>query len=174
MTAGTIHIKLSPESVEIYCDELKRHTSRTEKRVIALDALMTFLSAVTDPGEQATPAFSEIKATLLRHFDTARTNLLQEQSETVTGALHQRKLWRILSVYNALSRDAFWTILVAAKDALGYEESNRIADWSREWLEEVKMRSAQTTPFPDAIDFKGAGIEVAEYMAMSDINACFS
>lgn len=174
MAKDTIQIQLTAQTIDSYCADLRRLTSRIEKRVIALDALKTFLTAVTDPGEQATPAFSVIRETLLRHFDTARAELMQEQSDVITNALRQRKLWRIVPVYNALSRDAFWTILISAKDMMGSEERGKIARWSYGWLQEVKDRSAQTSPYPDTIDFKGAGIEVAEYTAMSDISACFS
>ncbi len=51
-------------------------------------------------------------------------------------------------------------------DAAAWGEIRR---WASGWLIQAKQRAQQASPYPDAIDFKAAGIDVSEYAAMTDL-----
>ena len=171
---NAVHLNLTPERIERYCEELARTVSKPERRVAALDAVKTFLAAMADAGEQADPAFVEVKAILARHFDSAREALQREQTVRLAEALRQQKLSSITAIYQSVSRDGFWQLLTGAEHGLETALSHQIGEWCREWLAQARERSEKASPYPDAIDFQAAGIDVGEYTAMTDLARFFA
>lgn len=169
-----LHIPLTAWAIEEYCQTIVRHTSRAERRIAALDSLKTFIATMASPAQAATDEYAKIIKTLNAHFEQSQEALLTEQLHRLHEALQQRSLLRITTLYTALSRDAFWQRLEGAGGLLDADAHIAIAEWSGDWLEEVRRRSAEVSPYPDMIDFKTAGIEVAEYTSMSDIHKFFS
>src|SRR5690606_24216824 len=104
-------LQLTASGIDAYCRELARRSPTVEKRVAAIDAIITFLSTQTDTGEQAKAEFRVIKRTLLDHFEQAREALLDERAQHLRQALQARHLPAIALLYTTLSRDAFWTLL---------------------------------------------------------------
>jgi hypothetical protein len=150
-----------------------RRTSAAEKRLAALDALQTFIGVAADVGEQTKPVFAAIRETLADHIEQARAALLQEAGEKLTAALREQQLARAAAIYTALSRDAFWQLLLQAETGLGSQATAEVAAWCRHWLVQTQQASAVHSPYPDAIDFKAAGIDVTSYLMMGDLNKFF-
>lgn len=169
-----ISITLSGKVVDNYCLELERHVPTVEKRVTALDALKTFVASVTDPGEQSKPGYAAIRAALEHHVDVARSELLDEHARSLVEALEQRQLPRISHIFSALSRDGFRQLLARAENELGVESSREVIEWCTDWLARIRERSERVSPYPDTIDFEAVGIDVAEYMVMTDLSNYFS
>lgn len=174
MTDTGITLILTVKGVESYCRDLERSVTTIERRVSALDAVQTFLAAMSEPAVQAEADYVAIRKTLSYYLDRARTELQTSQQKTLAYALAEKRLSGIISIYTALSRDAFWQLLTLTSDELGSEKCYEISDWSDQWLTELKERSAEISPYPDAIDFRALGVDVAEYTAMSDIYKFFS
>lgn len=169
-----LHLELSATAIERYCHELARYQAKPEKRVAALDTLRTFIGAMATPGEQAKAEFSAINRILTDHFEQARAELLASQRVHLAAALNEQRLATIVSLYHALSRDAFWSLLDQTVSALALPAARQAAQWCSQWLVAVKERSAAHCPYPDTIDFRAAGIEVAEYAVMQDIHHYFT
>lgn len=174
MSEQTISLQLTAEAVDSYCRDLERRTSSVEKRIVSLDALRTFLAVQLGTAEQANPEYEAIRRCLDNHFDRARHQLHQQQSGQLIEALMQKNLSRLAALYQALSRDAFWQLMEEVKSSLGRETSEGVGLWSMAWLDDVKRRSAELSPYPDAIDFKAVGIDVVDYSLMRDIASCFA
>lgn len=169
MAMDKVLLTLSADNIERYCQELARYQARPERRIAAIDALRTFIGVMASPGEQAKPEFAAISDTLSRHFEQARANLLTSQCDLLVQALTERSLLSVVSLYTVLSRDAFWQLLKQATSVLEPSVALQATQWCGDWLLRAKTRSAAVCPYPDTIDFKAAGIEVAEYTAMQDI-----
>jgi hypothetical protein len=166
---NTITLQLTASGIDTYCRELARRSPTLEKRVSAIDALITFISAQTDVGEQAKAEFLSIKQTLLDHFEQAREALLDERAQRLLKALQAQSLPHIALLYSSLSRDAFWALLGRVEPQLDAAAFDAIRSWASGWLTQAKQRAQQASPYPDAIDFKAAGIDVTEYSAMTDL-----
>ncbi|MCW8919583.1 MAG: hypothetical protein OQL08_12330 [Gammaproteobacteria bacterium] len=173
LPSSSITLSLSAQWVDDYCRDLARRTSSAEKRLAALDALNTFVGVAATPDEQATAAFTAIRATLMQHTEQARAELLQHSATQLAEALRQQQLARAATLFSALSRDAFWQLLERVETILGPQQTVQLAAWCKEWLAQMKELAAQHSPYPDAIDFKASGIDLAEYLMMSDINKFF-
>lgn len=165
----TITLRLTAAAIDAYCRDLTRRSPTLEKRVAAIDALITFISTQTEPGEKAKEEFVSVRKTLLDHFEQAREALLDERAGRLREALQARRPPRIAMLYAALSRDAFRAVLDRVLRELDVDAMQQLRDWTSGWLREAKQRAAQASPYPDAIDFKAAGIDVSEYLAMSDL-----
>lgn len=169
----SISLTLTAAGLDAYCSDLMRRTSALEKRVTALDALHTFISVAAEPAEQASPAFAAIRLTLSRYLDQARAELLQEYAGRLAEALRQHQVTQAGSLFTALSRDGFWQLLGQVEGILGPRHCEELAAWSRQWQVDTQSRAAAHSPYPDAIDFKASGIDLTEYLMMSDINKFF-
>lgn len=165
----TITLQLTADGVDRYCRELARRSPSLEKRVAALDALVTFISTQTDSGEQAKAEFVSIRKTLLDHFEQARAALLEERAGRLQQALQARHLSGIAALYTSLSRDAFWTLLGRVEQQLDTVARGALRSWASGWMTQATQRARQASPCPDAIDFKAAGIDTSEYLAMTDM-----
>lgn len=168
-STNAITLQLTASGVDAYCRELVRRSPTLEKRVAAIDAIITFLSTQTDVGEQAKAEFRSIKQTLLDHFEQAREALLNKRAQHLHQALQAHHLPSIAMLYTSLSRDGFWTLLGRVERQLDAAAQSALRGWAEGWLIQTKQRAQQSSPYPDAIDFKAAGIDVSEYLAMTDL-----
>ncbi len=168
-STNAITLQLTASGIDAYCRELARRSPTLEKRVAAIDAIITFISTQTDVGEQAKAEFRAIKHTLLDHFEQAREALLDERAQRLQQALQKRHLPSIAMLYTSLSRDAFWTLLGRVERQLDAAALSALRSWAAGWLIQAKQRAQQASPYPDAIDFNAAGIDASEYLAMIDL-----
>jgi hypothetical protein len=168
-STNAITLQLTARGVDTYCRELARQSPTLEKRVAALDALITFISTQTDTGEQVKAEFVSIKQTLFDHFEQAREALLNERAQRLHQALQAQHLPDITTLYTSLSRDAFWTLLGRVEQQLDTAAVDSLRSWSSAWLIQAKQRAQHASPYPDAIDFNAAGIAVSEYLAITDL-----
>lgn len=164
-----ITLQLTRHTIDAYCRELARRAATLEKRVAALDALLTFIASQADAGEQAKAEYLAIRQTLLGHFEQARAALLAERGEQLRQALQAQRLPQLTTLYGALSRDAFWNLLGEAAQQLDAASLAAVRSWAAGWLLQARQRAQQATPYPDAIDFNAAGIDASEYLLMSDL-----
>jgi hypothetical protein len=168
-STNAIRLHLTVSGVDAYCCELSRRSPTLEKRVAAIDAIITFVSSQTDAGERAKAEFLSIKQTLLDHVEQAREALLDERAQRLRRALQAQNVPSTAFLYTSLSRDAFWTLLQRVEQQLDAAALSALRGWASGWLAQAKQRGQQVSSYPDAIDFKSAGIDVSEYSAMSDL-----
>jgi hypothetical protein len=165
----SIILQLTVSGVDAYCRELARLSPTLEKRVAAIDSLITFISSQTDVGEQVKVEFLSIKRTLLDHFEEAREALLNERAQRLGQALQSQRLPYIAALYTSISRDAFWTLLGRVELQLDADALFALRCWASGWALQVKQQAQKLSPYPDTIDFKALGIDGSEYLAMSDL-----
>ncbi len=162
-------LHFTAEQVEGFCRHLASHAPGSEQHLAALTALQTFIASGADAGEQVRPVYHAVRQTVERHLEQARAVLMQQNVRHLTHALEQRNVSAVAALYRPLSRSGFWEALTCAAEAFDDTTLSVLAHWSRQWVEEAKRRGEQASGFPDAIDFHKAGIDVAEYTAMSDV-----
>ncbi len=165
----SIAIDISPSSIEAYCQNLARYSPNPEKQLAALDAISAFIAASTSPAEQNKDSYKTIRTILADNLEQARKALLDGHAERLKSALKVHDLGRITACYSVLSRESFWQLLTRAEVELNEKEWSDALHWAGRWLSEVRQRSAELSPYPDAIDFKAVNVNVDEYLAISDL-----
>lgn len=164
-----VQFQITPNWIEDYCQGMKRSTTAVEKRLVALDAVRTFISEVCDPELLHNETLGQIKAILEQHIEEARKELMAESALCLASALEQHDVQQIAKLFITLSRSGFWQALNQSTDRMGYARMGEITSWAVRWLEEKKQQGEQASPYPDAIDFSAAGIDVSEFTAMTDL-----
>ena len=164
-----ITLQITPAWISDYCQEIQRSTATSEKRLVALDALLTFISAAVDPVFLKDEAYEHIKKMLSAEVEGARRELMEERSLLLYRAFELQDVAKIAFIFNSLSRGGFWDLLTQTMSRMDEGLRKELSAWAIRWLDETTSRGEQASPYPDTIDFVSAGIDISEYTAMTDL-----
>lgn len=162
-----VTLQISATGLDTLCRRLATHSPRPEQRLAALSALQTFIAAAADSGQQASAAYAALRTVLDGHAEAAREAVLADNARHLRTALERRDVAALARLYRALSRGGFWTVLECSISTLA--EATALHAWCEDWVNAARARGEAASGFPDAMDFAGAGIDVVEYSAMSDL-----
>lgn len=130
---------------------------------------MSFISTQTDKGEQATPAYAASGRSCSIISSGPRASLLDDRAAGLRAALQAQDAGRVAALTPRCRARRFGEVRRRAERHL----APAIRDWVAGWLADAKRRGQEVSPYPDAIDFKAAGIVVAEYAAMTGVGRFF-
>jgi hypothetical protein len=164
-----VTLQLTAAGIDAYCGQLARRLPSPGKRVAAIDALITFLSTQVDTGQQAGPQFRAIREILDRHFEAAREALLDERARRLEQALRGGRVSDIGALYGTVSGGTFRTLLARATGGFDAGTLRSVRAWAADWQERVGAPARQASPYPDSVDFRAAGVDPAQYLAMTDL-----
>ncbi len=157
---------LSPEKLEAwYADMATLNAAHTLAVTIALQS---FIAAMVNPVQRATPAEIALKALLNKHAAQARERLLAENTEAIREALANQDRQALSRIHHAMSRHGFELAAKQAIEEMHEAHLHTAARWVLTWCREAKARGEAASGFPDALNFEQAGIDPIEYAAMKD------
>lgn len=165
-----IALTLTPENVEAQCLEAIKQARNASHALAALIALQTFIAATVQASHKFTPAYETVKAVVERHAADIRARILAESADALASAFRQQDRQEIARIHASLSRNGFWQMARQAARQLDDSELIAAAAWSRDWCRDAKAGAEAASGFPDALDFRKAGISAAEYAAMTEIS----
>lgn len=164
--AEVFRLALTPQAVEALCAGLWQQFRGPGQIISALVALQSLL-ALAPPGDRESTSYRDIQAAIARHAETARVQLLAECESRLLLALERRDTTEITRVHGSLSRNGFWQ---AAAPARGRENGDLA--WLAQWCKNARARAEAASGYPDALDFRAAGINAEEYAAMQELLRC--
>ncbi len=165
-----ISLVLTPDAADAQCRETVKQARNASHALAALIALQSFIAATAHPSHRHTPAYETVKAVVEKHAAEIRTRLIAESAGTLAETIRQRDPLEIARIHAALSRNGFWQAAQQAMARLQADELAGAAEWAKDWCLNAKSRAQAASGFPDALDFRKAGIPAAEYAAMTEIN----
>ena len=168
-----ITLLLSPETIQSQCLFAIQQARNTSHALASLIALQTFVGATAQPDDRESPAHKAIREIIAGQAAILREQLLAEHALAVTNALRAQDCPAITGIHGELSRNGFWQMAQVAISKLEAEERSKAKAWTQSWCDDAKNRALAASGYPDALNFKKAGISVKEYMAMTDINNYF-
>jgi hypothetical protein len=161
---------LSPEQANDHCRTLVTQTRHAGQALAALVALQSFIAATVQPNQHTDSIYQDIKLILEQHIATARNRVMEDNLARLLGALDEQNLGEIQSVHAALSRNGFHQTVLSAIPRLSVAALLAAAGWTAEWHREARTRAEAASPYPDALDLRGAGISPPRFAAMSELN----
>lgn len=161
---------ISPEQADTHCQVLITQTRHSGQTLAALTALHSFISAAAHPDEQTLSTCNDIKRILEQHIATARGKVMDDNLARLLEALGEQNLSEIQGVHAALSRNGFHQTVLAAIQRLPDAGLRTAAAWAADWHRDARARAEAASPYPDALDLRGAGISPARFAAMSELN----
>lgn len=162
-------LQLDPERVDAFCRRLAEHTPSPEQALAGLTAMQSFLADATGPAEQESEAYRIIRQSLASRLESVRDRLVGETAARLKTALAARDATAVAQIYRPLSRSGFWAALEVLAPRCTAAEMDEFADWAGEWMVLAKSKGEAASGYPDALDFGKAGIDVGEYVAMTDV-----
>ena len=171
---GEITLLLDPDNVEAQCLEIIKQARNAGHALAALIALQSFVAATIHPTHRLTPAYEAIKAVVEKHTGEIRMRVLADNAEALAEAIRQRNRQEIAHIHAALSRNGFWQAAQQAIGLLDMDDFSSAARWAEDWCQKAKELAQAASGFPDALDFRKAGIAATEYAAMTEISNYFA
>ncbi|MDD5241917.1 MAG: hypothetical protein PHG47_09405 [Sulfuricella sp.] len=171
---GEITLLLDPDNVEAQCLETIKQARNAGHALAALIALQSFIAATTHPSHRFTPAYETVKAVVEKHTAGIRMRVLADNAEALAEAMRQKNRQEIAHIHAALSRNGFWQAAQQAISRLKTDDFSNASAWAKAWCCEAKELAQAASGFPDALDFKKAGIAATEYAAMMEIGNYFA
>ncbi len=165
-----IALLLTPETVEALCRETIKQARSTSHALAALISLQSFIAATARPSDRHTGSYEAVKTVVEQHAAEMRARILAENAEALAQAIRLRNLAEIARRHAALSRNGFWQAVLQAIRQFGPDELDVAAAWANDWCRDAKASAQAASGFPDALDFRKAGVSASEYAAMSEIN----
>ena len=161
---------LSPEQAEAHCRALATQTRHAGQALAALVALQSFIAATVQPNQHTDSIYQDIKLILEQHIATARNRVMADNLAHLLSALGEQNVCDIQSVHAALSRNGFHQTALAAIPQMSDTTLLAAAAWAADWQRDARTRAEAASPYPDALDLRGAGISPAQFAAMSELN----
>ena len=169
MDTTYVTLNIDKNHLDSFCQKLvkrSRDTAKTHDTLATLEAFITQFNA----DSQATNEYKTITSTLQHYTDHTRQKLLAEKAEQLVSALRHMDREGVARVHTPLSRNGFYEILQTIPDRFTQLELSIINQWAEDWLVDARHKAEQASGYPDAMDFKKAGIRFEEFQAMNDIN----
>jgi hypothetical protein len=163
-----IQLRVTPESITQFCREVTRSSGNIGRKHATLVALSGFITRHAGTGAH-TSTYERIQAIIRDFSGQTRTSLLEEYAEALAQALLDGYWPEVARVHAAVSRNGFMGVLGRAMNTLNAEDQERKADEIRNWCEKAEQAASGASGYPDAMNFRAAGIDLRQYTAMSDI-----
>ena len=167
--SNQITLLLSPETIQAQCQFAIQQARNTSHALASLIALQTFISATAQPDDRESPAHRAIREIIAGQAAILRERLLAEHAHALSDAMRAQGCAEIARIYDNLSRNGFWQVAQIATAQLDAAERSIAKDWVLTWCADAKARALAASGYPDALNFKKAGISALEYASMSDI-----
>jgi len=164
-----INLSVDTDALEQFCQKLikrSRDVAKTHDAMVTLESFIILFGKAL----HGTPEYQLIEDLIKSYSEQTRQLLLQQRTEELLLALKACDSNAITALHIPLSRDGFYSILQGLVARLSEEELTVITEWASHWSAEAKDRAEQASGFPDAMDFKKAGIRLEEYQAMLDVS----
>jgi hypothetical protein len=168
MQENILNIEIAPEKLEAFCQQLLARSRDITKTHDALVTLDTFIKVFSGK-QQGSAGCNAVEAVLVRMTEASRQQLLQQKTRELLQAMQQQNVAAVTAIHTPMSRNGFYQILQIATAQLSAEELHPVRDWAVAWTAAAKHKADKLSQYPDAPDFKAAGIMLEEFMAMQDI-----
>ena len=164
-----IKLSISATDLEIFCNKLLKRSRDITKTHDALVTLESFIS-IFGQASHGTNEYRLIESTLKKITEKSRALLLEKNTQDLIKSLEQCNVISLANIHTPLSRNGFYQILQTAISKLTDDDIRLLMIWSANWVKEARQLAEEASGYPDAMDFKKAGISIEEFHAMSDID----
>ena len=165
-----LRMRLTGPRLEQLCDDMIERSRTLESALAGLNAIDVLITLASHPDDVGGESFEEAKRQIATRSDALREQLVEESGRRLARALAAEQLFTIVDLHDALSRGGFQEAARRARIHMEPETREHAVAWTAGWCEEARRRAAEASPFPDAYNFRKAGIDPAHYGAMEALS----
>lgn len=159
-------LRLTPARLAEFCRQLRQRADPAQ----ALQQLTTVQALIGLCIEDRTdPAYVQANEFMAGQLEDLRDGLLAQHASRLDAALRERDPDAIARSFGTLSRSGFATAAARAWQRLDATLHDDCAHWLMAWCADARTRADAASPYPDAPDFRAAGIAVETYLALRDL-----
>jgi len=165
----SLNFKIDETELEEFCQKIIKRSRDITKTHDALITLETFISLFAK-ASHGTNEYYAIEAVIKSFTEQTRQQMLKKNTDELIKALQKCDIKSITSIHTPLSRNGFYLILEQAVSYLPKPILDNATQWSIDWVSTAKLKAEQASGYPEAFDFKSAGISIDQYQAMADVS----
>lgn len=162
-----IPLHLSPERLADFCRQLRQRTPDHAQALQLLTTLRAFLGMCVE--DRNHPSWLAAQRDLDALTEELRTALLAQHAAQLGDALRQHDTAIITRSFMALSRSGFAAAAASAWTRLEPHARSDGLTWLNAWTQDARQRAVAAGRYPDAPDFRAAGIALETCLAMEEL-----
>lgn len=163
-----IPLELSPARLDDFCRQLRQRTPDPALALQLLTTLQAFIGVcAVDP---SAPGYQRARGELDKHLEELRAALLDHHAARIGMALRLCDTDALARSFTALSRSGFADAATRAGAVLADADRTAVLHWLSGWLEDARRRADAASRYPDAPDFRAAGVALETYLALKELH----
>lgn len=161
-------LQLSPARLATFCDQHRQRTGDAALALHALTAVQALLGLCSvDPNHAG---YLQARRNLDAQLEELRTALIAQHAELIGMALRNQATDALLRSFQALSRSGFAAAAILAWECLQQPQRDDARNWLADWTRTAQRRAQSASRYPDAPDFRAAGIALDSYLVMEELH----
>lgn len=170
--AAPFPLHISPARLTAFCHQLRQRSGDAALALHALTAVQSLLGICVDNPEH--PGYVQARRHLDGHLEELRGTLVAQHAALIGMALRTRDCNALLRTFQALSRSGFAVAAVQAWESLDSPQRAAAFRWLSDWTQDARQRAQAASRYPDAPDFRAAGIALDSFLMMEELHGVVS
>lgn len=162
-------LHLTPATLTEFCRQVCRRSPDPAQALQQLTTVQALIGRCV--ADRTHPAYTQASAYLDRQLEELRAALLARHAAQLGDALRRRDQDGIAHSFRTLSRGGFGHAAAHAWEQLDTETRIACGHWLSGWHRDAHHRASAASPYPDAADFRAAGIPLETYLAIRELLA---
>lgn len=120
------------------------------------------------------PAYRQARLDLEEQLEQVREGLLAWHAQRLSTTQQEEEGAAIVRCFHALSRSGFSVCVNRCWQHLAPAARSRCILWVDDWCHDAQHRATAACRYPDAPDFRAAGVDLETYLALAELNSILS
>lgn len=165
-------LTLSPSRLADFYRQLRQRARDPAQALQQLTTAQALIGLGNDHRDH--PAYHQARQDLEEQLEQAREELLAWHAQRLRTALQEQDSAAIAQCFRALSRSGFSECVSLSWQQLAPAARDQCGLWLEDWCRDALQRATAASRYPDAPDFRAAGVDLETYLAMTDLRSTLS
>lgn len=161
-------LHLSPAQLTAFCHQLRQRCGDAALALHALTTVQALLGLCIDDPQH--PGYVQARRHLDAQLEELRTTLIAQHATLIGMALRRHDTDALLRGFQSLSRSGFAAAATQAWECLEPPQREDARNWLADWMQSARQRAHSAGRYPDAPDFRAAGIALDGYLMMEELH----
>lgn len=165
-------LHISPAQLTAFCHQLRQRSGDAALALHALTTVQALLGiCVTDPNHAG---YVQARRHLDAQVEELRSALITQHAALIGLALRRHDSDTLLRSFQALSRSGFAAAATQSWEGMDRPQREDARQWLADWTQNARQCAQAASRYPDAPDFRAAGIALESYLVMEETHSLVS
>lgn len=172
MDSRSFTLTLSPSRLADFYRQLRQRARDPAQALQQLTTAQALIGLGNDHRDH--PIYRQARQDLEEQLEQVREELLAWHAQRLSTALQEQDSAAIAQCFHALSRSGFSECVSLSWQQLAPAARDQCGLWLEDWCRDAQQRATAASHYPDAPDFRAAGVDLETYLAMTDLRGTLS